>query len=548
MGMLWLGATGSRPSVELIDVEAGERLPLALPVDHSYAFDHAIARRGWVAVQVGYEVIALPDGDLLHPVRLPTAWRIAPAADPDLILLWPFREHDTDGPVPVSVVNAGGETLRSAEVPMFSSGEITSGLLASPQGLIGWDGSIEPMPASGQIVAVVASRFVVLQDGSVVRVFDVETGDEQTIEIGNDAYLIGGAFNADATRYAIHINWSKLLVITEDGRPRLFQPAIAPHTVIWTDDNHLAVVDDHTATWMIDIRTGEQTPITGLPRGTWPRIDVTGRFDPAQLRSVLSPKWRGPIPAEDRDAIIDAHRRQIRAAMVETGMPEEVASKAGLAVHLRSCIPPRRIPLGASRFGGRPDLPKGHRWPRIDGHPLTFIAQLRWDETVATFPVDTAFPRAGLVTVFTALPSEEGFDWDSDAVYIEVIGGTDLRRAAWPGSLPEELRYAPSLAVAEPMISLPDRFFLEQFATTEVVDAFELEFAPAGPLHQLFGYPKRLQNSGQKPGFKLFLQFDGDALVGSEFGDGGRIHIYVPADTTYAEGVIDGSVFEMECF
>src|SRR5215217_7173902 len=78
---LLLAASEGRPVAQLIATNVGERTPLPVGLDESYAFDHALSRDGWVMLQVGYQVGGLRDGDLLHMTRLPDAWTVAPAAD-----------------------------------------------------------------------------------------------------------------------------------------------------------------------------------------------------------------------------------------------------------------------------------------------------------------------------------------------------------------------------------------------------------------------------------------------------------------------------------
>ncbi len=53
------------------------------------------------------------------------------------------------------------------------------------------------------------------------------------------------------------------------------------------------------------------------------------------------------------------------------------------------------LPLGASRFGGLPDLPPGAAWPERDGVPMEFVAQFR----LADLP-PSELPRTGSLLFF----------------------------------------------------------------------------------------------------------------------------------------------------
>jgi hypothetical protein len=80
-----------------MDLESGGAVPIPTPLNRRYAFDSGLGRRGWVAVQVGYQVGAFVDGGDLHaPVLLPEAWSICPAATDDLILLRRYFGRSTE--------------------------------------------------------------------------------------------------------------------------------------------------------------------------------------------------------------------------------------------------------------------------------------------------------------------------------------------------------------------------------------------------------------------------------------------------------------------
>ncbi len=58
-----------------------------------------------------------------------------------------------------------------------------------------------------------------------------------------------------------------------------------------------------------------------------------------------------------------------------------------------------QIPLGASKFGGAPDVPPDFEWPVWNGKPLGFLAQINLEE-VEPFDVENQLPKSGLLSFF----------------------------------------------------------------------------------------------------------------------------------------------------
>ena len=69
-----------------------------------------------------------------------------------------------------------------------------------------------------------------------------------------------------------------------------------------------------------------------------------------------------------------------------------------------------KIPLGASKFGGAPDVPDGFEWPTWNGKSHTFLAQINMAE-IAPFDIEKQLPTAGVLLFFVML-DEEGSLWE----------------------------------------------------------------------------------------------------------------------------------------
>jgi uncharacterized protein YwqG len=122
-------------------------------------------------------------------------------------------------------------------------------------------------------------------------------------------------------------------------------------------------------------------------------------------------------------------------------------------------LPFRQTQLGASRFGGLPDLPTDLVWPATDGSLLLFVAQLNLEEV----PPDACLPRHGWLFFFLG-SDKVGWNVDHKVLY-------------WDGSRELLVRR-----------NLPQAPFVE----TEYRHPFRpaaLRFSPAVTLPPLFKYP-----------------------------------------------------------
>ncbi len=98
------------------------------------------------------------------------------------------------------------------------------------------------------------------------------------------------------------------------------------------------------------------------------------------------------------------------------------------------------LPLGASKFGGSPDLPPGMAWPRYNDCPLAFIAQINLAEVVA-YDVECLLPPSGMIYFFLAYEQYiEMREWPPPSDISRVISFcgdmASLHRTPMPPPLP----------------------------------------------------------------------------------------------------------------
>jgi len=229
-----------------------------------------------------------------------------------------------------------------------------------------------------------------------------------------------------------------------------------------------------------------------------------------------------------------------------------------------------RLPPGASKLGGLPDLPAGTAWPEWDGVPLALVAQVHLDDLRA-YPAAAALPGAGWLHFFYDARQQAFGDKPGDrgawqVRYTPGEAAAGLTRQAAPASLPAASRFKPC-AVAWALdwtMPLQPSVLNPKLAWTpdeqSKYDAFiEQHFADrSGPLHRLLGQADDIQDdmhlqcqllshgvsdehdpraaalAAGALNWRLLLQVDSDAAAGMRWGSAGRLYFWVEQDALQA--------------
>jgi uncharacterized protein YwqG len=170
-----------------------------------------------------------------------------------------------------------------------------------------------------------------------------------------------------------------------------------------------------------------------------------------------------------------------------------------------------QIPLGSSKIGGRPDLPRSLSWPSWESGPMSFIAQVRLPE-VKPYDVEGVLPTRGLLyffydceqTAWGYLPKH------GDGCKVFYFDGPDthLVRTAFPSELPKGSRFSscalrPSSEATLAPVDSVDFLTEDLDLTPEERESYydllgEVEVS-SGPetAHRLLGHPDQIQNDMQ---------------------------------------------------
>lgn len=106
-------------------------------------------------------------------------------------------------------------------------------------------------------------------------------------------------------------------------------------------------------------------------------------------------------------------------------------------------------PLGSTRFGGSPDLPRGFPWPVHESVNARFVAQINLSQAAEVMPTRNPLPKDGLLSFFWWQESDHGTDADGCRVYLFRGEGLERRMDPW-STQPERIGFLRRFLGAKP--------------------------------------------------------------------------------------------------
>lgn len=149
-------------------------------------------------------------------------------------------------------------------------------------------------------------------------------------------------------------------------------------------------------------------------------------------------------------------------------LKEQIEALCKNKIHMKICTSQKDVPIGQSKFGGKPHLPKGFQWyyyegeginKKVKNRPLSFLAQINCRE-IHSFDKDKLLPDEGILYFFYELDTMSwGYDpKDVGSARVYYFSGSEkeLTVTEFPEDLEEDYKM-PELAIEfSSVISLPD--------------------------------------------------------------------------------------------
>ncbi|MCR5877238.1 YwqG family protein [Phenylobacterium sp. J367] len=212
-------------------------------------------------------------------------------------------------------------------------------------------------------------------------------------------------------------------------------------------------------------------------------------------------------------------------------------------------------PAGFSKLGGEPDLPPDVEWPRAEGRALAFLAQLDLEEVRSAGGPDW-LPGEGRLWAFN---DDDRYGMADHVRIVHAASDAATVRHAFPDDLRKRHRFGEQRVGFRLDIVGPSLEWLgvdSRELDISRLSESELAAAPQGPhhderQHRIGGYPSEIQDERMSitaellarglpasaevsaeiedaaRDWRLLLQIDSDPALGMNFGDAGRLYVFI---------------------
>lgn len=284
----------------------------------------------------------------------------------------------------------------------------------------------------------------------------------------------------------------------------------------------------------------------------------------------------------------------LEAVLEQAGLHEYFTAfkpfaKNAIHMHPEPCAEDR-IEIGASKLGGRPDLPAGVAWFRhaVTGLPLSFVCQVNFAE-IKPYDLENRLPDHGLLYLFYDY-SEDGMPWgfdpaDADGWVVYYYDGalSELARAEAPEDLeangalfaPAALSFSQRTELPNWESSLSDTVSLTDEERDKLFDWLDT-LDEGASINKLLGHSDNIQggmeleceivthglSAGDGRGYEearklgleqfvgrwnLLLQIDSSEELGMDWGDCGRIYLWM-TEQDLADRAFEKAWLILQCY
>ncbi len=213
------------------------------------------------------------------------------------------------------------------------------------------------------------------------------------------------------------------------------------------------------------------------------------------------------------------------------------------------------LDVGASKLGGRADLPSETKWPTYHKEPLAFLGQFNLADLSASF-VCRELPNSGVFSVFYFPDEEDERESDPKGTFrvFHFPNVSKLARREPPEELAATGRYKSCRLTFTETLTLPDpespwRKELTFKDDDEAEDHYQETVLDAlgGLGHRILGYAPSLQNDvHRRKEMRHLLTIDSDDNPDWMWGDGGLLYFTINEEYLKA-GQFDRVRCEMQC-